>query len=178
MGKFFVYKSLLTTSINVYLFLYIFPTHNLVFHWRWLDWIQAIFLNLFYIMKIWKRYKRLTDLSPISCHNSPAFLANSAKFKPGNLPLIRGRFSFIQRKYDDWFLFGCPGALVLLWWSPCDLKFLSIGWWVTWLNWFNPNWHEAGWIYPPYNFWIGFRQLNFHQKFPNIFGGENWDKSG
>ena len=38
---------------------------------------------------------------------------------------------------------------------------------------FNPNWHEAGRIYPPYNFWIGFCQLNFYQKFPNIFGGEN-----
>ena len=27
-----------------------FPAHNLNFHWswRWLDWIQAIFLNLFY----------------------------------------------------------------------------------------------------------------------------------
>ena len=38
---------------------------------------------------------------------------------------------------------------------------------------FNPNWHEAERIYPPYNFWIGFCQLNFYQKFPNIFGGEN-----
>jgi hypothetical protein len=37
----------------------------------------------------------------------------------------------------------------------------------------NPNWHEAGQIYPPYNFWIGFCQLNFFQKFPNIFLGEN-----
>ena len=35
----------------------------------------------------------------------------------------------------------------------------------------NPNWHEAGRIYPPYNFFIGFCQLNFYQKFPNIFGG-------
>ena len=38
---------------------------------------------------------------------------------------------------------------------------------------FNPNWHEAGWIYPPYNFRIDFWQLNFYQKLPNIFGGEN-----
>ena len=30
---------------------------------------------------------------------------------------------------------------------------------------FNPNWHEAGRIYPPYNVWIGFCQLNFYQKF-------------
>ena len=37
----------------------------------------------------------------------------------------------------------------------------------------NPNWHEAGRIYPTYNFWIGFCQLNFYQKFPNIIGGEN-----
>ena len=37
----------------------------------------------------------------------------------------------------------------------------------------NPNWHEAGQIYPLYNFWIGFCQLNFYQKFPNIFGGDN-----
>ena len=37
----------------------------------------------------------------------------------------------------------------------------------------NPNWHEAGRIYPPYNFWIGFYQLNFYQKFPNIVGGKN-----
>ena len=37
----------------------------------------------------------------------------------------------------------------------------------------NPNWHEAGRISPPYNFWIGFCQLNFYQKFPNIFGSEN-----
>ena len=29
----------------------------------------------------------------------------------------------------------------------------------------NSNWHEAGWIYPPYNFWIGFCQLNFYKKF-------------
>ena len=37
----------------------------------------------------------------------------------------------------------------------------------------NPNWHETGRIYLPYNFRIGFCQLNFYQKFPNIFGGEN-----
>ena len=43
---------------------------------------------------------------------------------------------------------------------------------------FNPNWHEAGRIYSHYNFWIGFCQLNIYQKFPNNFGGENWDQSG
>ena len=37
----------------------------------------------------------------------------------------------------------------------------------------NPNWHEAGHFYPPFNFEIGFCQLNLHQKFPNFFGGEN-----
>jgi hypothetical protein len=37
----------------------------------------------------------------------------------------------------------------------------------------NPNWHETGQIYLPYNFRIGFCQLNFYQKFPNILGGEN-----
>ena len=37
----------------------------------------------------------------------------------------------------------------------------------------NPNWHEAGQIYPPYNIWIGFCQLNFYQKFPNFFEDEN-----
>jgi creatine kinase len=37
----------------------------------------------------------------------------------------------------------------------------------------NSNWHETGRIYLPYNFRIGFCQLNFYQKFPNIFGGEN-----
>jgi len=37
----------------------------------------------------------------------------------------------------------------------------------------NPNWHETGRIYPPYNFWIGFCQLNLYPKFSNIFGGEN-----
>ena len=25
-----------------------FPANNLIFHWRWWDWIQAIFLDLFY----------------------------------------------------------------------------------------------------------------------------------
>ena len=38
---------------------------------------------------------------------------------------------------------------------------------------FNPNCHETGRIYLPYNFRIGFCQLNFYQKFPNNFGGEN-----
>ena len=33
----------------------------------------------------------------------------------------------------------------------------------------NPNWHEAGPIYPPYNFLIRFCLLNFHWKVPNIF---------
>ena len=37
----------------------------------------------------------------------------------------------------------------------------------------NPNWHEAGRIYPLYNLRIGFCQLNFYQKFSNIVGGEN-----
>jgi hypothetical protein len=37
----------------------------------------------------------------------------------------------------------------------------------------NPNWQETGRIYLPYNFRIGFCQLNFYQKFPNIFGGKN-----
>ena len=26
--------------------------NNLIFHWRWYDWIQAIFLNFFYFMSI------------------------------------------------------------------------------------------------------------------------------
>ena len=34
---------------------------------------------------------------------------------------------------------------------------------------FNPNWHEAGLIYPPYNFWIGFCQLNFLSKISEHF---------
>ena len=46
----------------------------------------------------------------------------------------------------------------------------------------NPDWHKAGRIYPPYNFWIGFCQLNFLtnfcQKIQESFGGENWDQSG
>ena len=41
-----------------------------------------------------------------------------------------------------------------------------------------PNWHEAGHIYPPCNFGIGFCQLNLYQKFPNFFVGENWCQSG
>ena len=40
-----------------------------------------------------------------------------------------------------------------------------------WQNSLNPNRHEAGRIYPPYNFWIGFCQLNFNQKFSKHFGG-------
>jgi hypothetical protein len=43
-------------------------------------------------------------------------------------------------------------------------------------NQIDPNWHEAGRIYPPYNFRIGFCQVNFYQKFPNIFGGKNGDQ--
>ena len=27
-----------------------FPSNNLNFHWRWWDWIQAIFLNIFYFI--------------------------------------------------------------------------------------------------------------------------------
>ena len=42
----------------------------------------------------------------------------------------------------------------------------------------NPDWHEAGRIYSPYNFWIGFCQLNLYQKIPKKFGGENSDQSG
>ena len=30
--------------------LYTFPVHNLNFHWRWWDGIQAIFLNLFFFI--------------------------------------------------------------------------------------------------------------------------------
>ena len=41
----------------------------------------------------------------------------------------------------------------------------------------NPNWHETGRIYPPYNFWIVFCQMNFYQKISNIFGGKNWDQN-
>jgi hypothetical protein len=43
---------------------------------------------------------------------------------------------------------------------------------------FNPNWHETGRTYLLYNFRIGFCQLNFYQKFPNIFGDENLGQSG
>ena len=38
---------------------------------------------------------------------------------------------------------------------------------------FNPNWHEAGHIPAPVLFGSDFWQLNFYQKFPNFFGGEN-----
>ena len=34
--------------------------------------------------------------------------------------------------------------------------------WFWCLFFLNPNWHEAGRIYPPYNFWMGFCQLNFY----------------
>ena len=57
---------------------------------------------------------KLTDLSSILLHNSPAFLANSAKFMFGNRSLILCRFLFIQIKYEDIFFLGCPGALVVL----------------------------------------------------------------
>ena len=40
----FFFKSLLTTPAN-------FPAHNLNYHWRWWDWIQATFQNLFYFMQ-------------------------------------------------------------------------------------------------------------------------------
>ena len=33
---------------SVMICFYTFPVRNLNFYWRWLDWIQAIFLNLFY----------------------------------------------------------------------------------------------------------------------------------
>ena len=33
---------------------------------------------------------------------------------------------------------------------------------------FNTNWHEGC------PFWIRICQLNFYQKFPNFYGGENW----
>ena len=40
-----------------------FPAHNLNFHWRWRwwDWIQAIFLNIFYFK--WSAWKRATKLT-------------------------------------------------------------------------------------------------------------------
>ena len=43
-------KSLLTSLSNVLPYQVNFPTNNFNFHWRWRwwDWIQAIFLNLFY----------------------------------------------------------------------------------------------------------------------------------
>jgi len=53
-------------------------------------------------------------------------------------------------------------------WADFRIQIHSIGFLCN-----NPNWHEAGRIYSPYNFWIGFCQLNFYQKYPNVFGGEN-----
>ena len=41
------------------------------------------------------------------------------------------------------------------------------------INSLNPNWHEAGRIYPPYNFLILILSGDFYQKFPNILGGKN-----
>ena len=41
-----------------------------------------------------------------------------------------------------------------------------------------PNWHEAGHIYPPCNFGIGFCQLILSENFPTFFGSENWHQSG
>ena len=38
----------------------------------------------------------------------------------------------------------------------------------------NPNWHEGGYFYLLVLFWIRACQLNFYQKFPNFFCGENW----
>ena len=40
------------------------------------------------------------------------------------------------------------------------------------LQFFNPNWHEAGHFHPPCNLVIGFCQLNLYQKFQNFFAGE------
>ena len=53
-NKLFVFKSFwqcfaFSTQVN-------FPTNNLNFQWRWLDWIQAIFLNLFYFINQVKFY--------------------------------------------------------------------------------------------------------------------------
>ena len=51
--KLFSFKSLLTTSSSFCL--YTFPAHNLNFHWKWRDRIQAIFLNPFQFMCYPKR---------------------------------------------------------------------------------------------------------------------------
>ena len=44
---------------------------------------------------------------------------------------------------------------------------------------FNHSWHDRGGILlSPCLFWTRFCQLNFYQKFPKNFGGENWHQSG
>ena len=46
-----------------------FPTNNLNFHWRWWDWIQAIFLNLFYFTVLHFEQVRIS-WSTLSCKKS------------------------------------------------------------------------------------------------------------
>ena len=49
-------------------------------------------------------------------------------------------------------------------WADFRIQIHSIGFLCN-----NPNWHEAGRIYPPYNFKIGFCQLNFIKNFQILF---------
>jgi len=53
---------------------------------------------------------KLTDLSVISRHISPAFFDSSVMEIPGNSSLILDLFSFSHRKYADCGLFGLSGS--------------------------------------------------------------------
>ena len=53
--------------------LYTFPAHNLNFHWKWWDWIQAIFLYLFFTLKPQKLQNCLNfAIMSIECLMTPS----------------------------------------------------------------------------------------------------------
>ena len=61
-----------------------------------------------------------------------------------------------------------------------DTSLVKFTTWISISRAFNHIWHEAGWIYPPYDFWIGFCQLNFYQNFQTFLEVKieiNWDNS-
>ena len=89
--------------------------------------------------------------------------------------VLMDHFSHVHAEWVNWlsvYLFVCL-SFSTLW--PNSLK--SRIWNFIHMQ-FNPNWHEGGNFLSPCPFWTSFCKLNFYQKFPKLFGGENWHQSG
>ena len=87
-----------------------FPANNSNFHWRWWDWIQTIFLNLFYFMKKQMYQNWNAPLERISTHCVGGRKASWRNSSQATFPFL---WVAVRKENGPVFRPGCPKIITV-----------------------------------------------------------------